>query len=179
MSKALHVSMFGLAVAFLAIVPAVHSQDGKEYTPKNKRFTITIPAGEKSGESAKILKFKTIKVPVESSSSTLKDGTIFAALSIGIPAKSIAGIPKGDRMVAYRNILIDGHKGKVLEEKDIKQGKMSGKEYLVETPKSIMRVQLYMLGGFGFYAVVEGKTKDRVNAKDAEDFFASFKLKDA
>jgi hypothetical protein len=82
-------------------------------------------------------------------------------------------------MVAYRNILIDGHKGKVLEEKDIKQGKMSGKEYLVETPKSIMRVQLYMLGGFGFYAVVEGKTKDRVNAKDAEDFFASFKLKDA
>ena len=175
----LGVAICGMTVMLVAIVPTVYSQEGKEYTPKNKRFTITIPDGEKSGEQAKVYKLKKITIPIEQSQSTIKDGTIFSAVSVGIPAKVIAGIPMEKRMEAYRDIIMEPAKGKLLEEKEIKQGTMTGKEYLIETPKTVMRVQLYMLGGFGFYAIVEGKTKERVAAKDANDFFGSFKLKDA
>jgi hypothetical protein len=108
-----------------------------------------------------------------------KDGTVFTAASIGIPAAVVKTIPADQRMDTYRDMVMTPLKGKVVETKNIKQGNMAGKEYLIETPKSVMRMQLYMLGGFGFFAMVEGKTKDRVTEKDAESFYASFKLADA
>ena len=45
MCSKLRVAILGMAFFLVVAVPALQSQEGKEYTPKNKRFTITIPAG--------------------------------------------------------------------------------------------------------------------------------------
>jgi hypothetical protein len=51
----------------------------------------------------------------------------------------------------------------------------SGKDYQIEG-KNMARMQMYMLGGFVFFAVVEAKTKEDIASKTANDFFASFKM---
>jgi hypothetical protein len=184
-----------LAGAALAADPIQQDKEPKEYAPKNKLYTIMMPAGDKYSESAKVFTIddKSIppnkgakgpkgpkgpaqtKAPVEMAQTTLKDGTKFVAMSVGIPAKIIKEIPPDQRWNPYRDIVMESMKGKSPDEKDIELGGKKGKEYLFETSKTTVRMQLYLQGGFGIYAFVEGDSKERVNAKDADDFFASLK----
>jgi hypothetical protein len=163
------------AAMFLAAAGYSQNPEGKEYTPQNKRFTITMPPGDKSGQRTQIITVKKSKVPIEAAFSAVTDGPTYSAASIGIPAKVMATIPADQRFDTIRDALLKQIQGKVVEEKDLMQGKLAGKDYQIEG-KVNGRLQVYMQGGFVFYAFVEAKTKDEVKSKTADAFFKSFKM---
>jgi hypothetical protein len=188
------VSVFAVA-AFTMTLSADTSKllkFGTDYTPKNGRFTITLPEGEMTGDKVMVVplmgggprrfakgggKGGRLTAPVEISASEVADGTTFVGASVGIPQAVLKEIAEEKRMGLYRDLFVTSKKGKIASEKDIKQGDWPGKEYMVELPETRMRMQLYVLDGYGFYAMVEGDTDDRLKAKDVDRFFASFKLK--
>jgi hypothetical protein len=157
---------------FLVFAHQANAQEGKEYVPVNKRFKIVIPPGDKTGQSTRIIALGKNKVPIESSYSQTKNGVTYTAGSIGIPAKVIAGIPAGERFDRLRDAIVKSMGGKVVDEKDLKQGMISGKDYQIEG-KKMARMQMYMQGGFVFLAIVEG-TKEEITSKTADAFFKSF-----
>ena len=163
-----------------------------EYTPRNGLFSVTLPAGDTSGDLTKII---SLNLPsgtkfrkggkggrgggaaaLEASRSKVRDGTVFLAASIGVPGPLVKEMPEEKRMGLYRDLFVTSKKGKVTGEKEIKQGAWAGKEYAVEFAETRMRMQLFMDGGFGFYAMAEGASEERLAAKDVDRFFASFKL---
>jgi hypothetical protein len=126
---------YALLVVVLFSAEQVLSQEAKEFAPRNGMFTITMPSGVKSGDRKQILKIKGHKVALEGSQSVLKDGTSFHGSSIGIPAVVMREIPANQRFDLFRDALVKSRKGKVVEEKDIKQDPVVGKEYQIELPK--------------------------------------------
>lgn len=163
------------ASLFLALAHHAESQEGKEYIPQNKRFKIMMPPGNKSGQRTQIITIGKSKVPIESTYSLVNNGPTFSAASIGIPAKVIVGIPPDQRFDTLRDAIVKGMGGKVVDERELKQGMISGRDYQIEG-KNMARMQMYMQGGFVFLAVVEAKNKDDVKSKKADDFFASFMM---
>jgi hypothetical protein len=153
-------------------------QDAGEFAPKNGMFTIAIPAGEKSGERTRVLTIGRHRVPVEASKSVSKDGTSFLGASIGIPAVAMREIPADKRFDILSDALVKVLKGKVTDEKDVTQDPVAGKEYQIELPKGTARMQLSTIAGFVVYAIVEGKTKEQVSSKEADDFFTTLELTD-
>jgi len=168
----------GLLLAILLTGEQVVAEGGKEFAPKNMMFTITIPTGPKSGQRTRVINIGRNRVPLESSYSTLKDGTSFVGGSIGIPAVAMRDLPAEKRFDVLRDALLKPMNGKAVEEKEIKQDPVPGKEYQIDLPKGKARLQLYTVAGFVVYGLVEGKTKEQVNSKEADEFFQSLKLTD-
>jgi hypothetical protein len=159
-------------------VGRARAEDPTEFAPKNGMYTITIPAGEKSTERTRVLTIRGRRIPVEAAQTTAKDGTSFLGASIGIPAVVMRDIPADKRFDILRDAIAQVLKGKVTDEKDITQDPVPGKEYQIELPKGVARMQVYTIAGWVIYAVVEGKGKEQVNSKEADDFYASLKLSD-
>jgi hypothetical protein len=132
-----------------------------------------MPAGNKSGSRTQIITIYKHRIPIESTYSSTKDGPTYSAGSIGIPAKVIVTIPADRRFDTLRDSIVKGMGGKVVEEKELKQGMLSGKDYQIEG-KRRAHMQMYMQGGFVFLAIVEAKTKAGISTKTADAFFESF-----
>jgi hypothetical protein len=151
-------------------------EGGKEFTPKNGQYTVMMPAGPRSRQRTQILTIRGHRVPIETAEVATNDGTIYTAASVGIPAVVIRQIPEGERFDTLRDVIVKQLKGKVGEEKDLKQGNVAGKEYDIEGGQGAVRMQLFLKGGWVMYAIVDGKNKESVMGKEADAFFASFKL---
>jgi hypothetical protein len=150
----------------------------REFTPKNGQYTVRMPAGVKSRQGSRILTIKSHRVPIEYAESTSPDGTIYIAASIGIPAVVMRQIPKDERFETFRDIIVKEVKGKVTEEKDLKLANVAGMEYQIQGGRGVVRVRLYLKGGWVMYALVDGKTEDIVTSTDADAFLSSFKMLD-
>ncbi|HWY88468.1 MAG TPA: serine protease, partial [Gemmataceae bacterium] len=148
----------------------------KEYSPKNNRFTILLPAGDKGGESTRVINSGKFRIPVEVGYSSLKNGTTYTAASVGTPAQLLKGVSPNKRMDFFRDLIIQSMNGRVKSDRDLEQAGLRGKEYRIETPTSTCRMQIYLLGGFGFYALLEAREGDDVTSPSADAFFASFKM---
>jgi S1-C subfamily serine protease len=159
-----------------ALAQAPPVEGSKEYTPKNKRFTIMMPPGPKSGQRTQVFTMGKYKVPSESAYSEAKDGQVFVAASLGIPAVVMKEIPADKRFDTFRDMITNNAKGKVISETDIQQGSFKGKEYVIERSTSSARLQMYMQGGFVFWAVMDSKNSDDLSSKTAAGFFSSFKM---
>lgn len=155
------------------------SQAGNEFAPKNKMFTITLPAGEKAQERTRVLTIGKHKVPIEASESMLPDGTSYLGASVGIPAVVMREIPANQRFDILRDAIMKQVKGKVLKEKFVKKDVVPGKEYQIQLENGAARMQIYTIAGFVVYAIVEGKTKEDVNGKQADAFYKSLKMTEA
>jgi hypothetical protein len=118
------------------------------------------------------------RLNIEIQYSQVKDGTKFSAASVGLPAALVKDTSEEKRREIYRDAFLDQVQGKVTSEKDIEQGRCKGKDYMVDTAKGKMRMQLLMLGGAGCYAMVEADTAERLAASDVDTYFASFKMKE-
>lgn len=151
-------------------------EEGKLFAPKNKMFTITLPAGKDQGKITQVIQIGRHKVPVEASGSVAEGGTKYRGASIGIPAVVIRELPADSRFDTLRDVLVKAMKGKVVKESDIKKGDIPGKEYQVELKGGVARINLYTVAGFVMYATAEGKTKEVVNSKEADAFFESMKF---
>jgi hypothetical protein len=171
--------------------PAVLAKGATEYEPRSKRFTIVMPAGVKSEQSSKVFplhippSMKNTKglpprpsLAAEVATTQLADGTRFIAASIGVPAVLLREIPPENRLEIYRDIFLKQLNGQVVSETGIVQGRFTGKEYLIDLPSGQLRMQLLMLGGAGCYAMVETNSIERLAARDVDEYFDSFKIKE-
>src|SRR5262249_21886145 len=102
-----------------------------------------------------------------------KDGSVLAAGQIILPPGLTRAALKV-RQDFLRDLFLEEVKGKVVEEKPTRLGTMTGKEYLIETPKGMARFRLLGTGVLIFRVVFIG-TKDQLGSKDADTFFNSFK----
>lgn len=156
--------------------PIGQAHNPQEFAPKNGMFTIKMPVGVKSVQQTHILTIHGQHVPIEEAKTVLRDGRTFTGASIGIPAVVMREIPENQRYDVVRDALVKQLLGKVVEETDTQQGPLPGKRYQVEGPRGVARVQIYILRGWVWFAVVEGKTNEDVTAKDADEFYSSFQL---
>ena len=154
------------------------AEGGKEFAPRNGMFTIMMPTSRSSVQQTKFLTLNGHRVPIEAAQNTRENGTRFTAASIGIPAVIMREIPPDRRFDVVRDALATQFGGNVAEESDIQVESLPGKRYQIEGPKGIARVQIYMFGGWVWYTVVEGKTKEDVTSAEADTFNSSFHLTD-
>jgi hypothetical protein len=176
---------------------AVCADEGKEFRPKNGRFTITFPKAQKSGDRQQVVSLgapppaaapptrrggarraplNANKMPIEASYAILKDGTKFNAGSAGIPVAYLRGLQLDQRFELFSDSFIKSLDGKVTDESDIKQGSIPGKRYQIKGGNGVIRMDLYLYAGWVMFALVDGKTKDDLESKEAKAFFDSFKL---
>ena len=147
--------------------------NGAEYAPKNKRFTIMMPAGNQR-QDTKIFRLGKSAMPVEVC--TVQNGPTFTAASIGVPALAMRQIAANKRFETFRDLMIAQAKGKVTGEASLIQGRLAGKDYQIQYAGGAARMQMYMDGGFVFYAIVDVKSKDELDTDNVKAFFASFKM---
>jgi hypothetical protein len=170
------------ALVALMLVPLVRAADDpsapagwKEYSPKDKSFSVLLP--EKSNRRSERERTMTVRgqrikvniIHVE------VGGIAYEAATFLLPAPLTRKVPAGQRLEIVRDIFLDLVKGKVKEDKDIKQGRVPGKEYLIETRSGMARLQAYAAGGRLYQVSVLG-TKEQIESKDAETFLGSYKL---
>jgi S1-C subfamily serine protease len=154
-------------------------EGGTVYAPGTDTFTITLPAGEIREEWTRPIKVGQRVARTISKETAANDGATYTAAALGIPVVLLRDIPPSKRLEEPRDAIVSSLKGRIIEQKDIKQDPVPGKEYLVRTSKGMARIQLYNVAGWFLYAVVEGRTQDDVNSQQADAFFASFKLKES
>lgn len=180
---------------------------GKEFTPANGMFAVTMPAGAKTTEVKRVFTLDLdnrkptrptrpvrpgrpvrpigpnrgnasgkFKLPVERNETVMKDGTVFVAASIGIPAILMRNIPADQRFDIFHEVVVENLQGRVTREADIKQDPVPGMEYQIQLPRGAARMQLYTIAGFVVYVIVAGPDEATVNGPLAQQYFQSFKL---
>ncbi len=172
-----------------------YSDEAKEFKPKNGRFTIMFPAAKKSGDRQQVVDLgvtvppagrrttrrstiqRPARMPIEAHYGTTKEDIKYSAGSAGIPAALIKEIPLDKRFDLFSEAFVKALEGKITDETQINQGSIPGKRYMIDkTDGGVARMDLYLQAGWIMYASVEGKNKDALTAKEATDFFDSFKL---
>ena len=174
-----------------------YSDEAKEFKPKNGRFTIMFPAAKKSGDRQQVVDLgvtipppsgrrttrrgaatqRPARMPIEAHYGITKEDIKYSAGSAGVPAALIKDIPLDKRFDFFSEAFVKAMEGKITDETQIDQGSIPGKRYMIEkTDGGVARMDLYLQVGWIMYASVEGKNKDALTAKEATDFFDSFKL---
>jgi hypothetical protein len=173
-----------LLVLTLGVVPSLMAADEpkgppqgwKEYTPSDKSFTVWLPdSGGRRSERTRDFRVKAHRGKVNVIQLQLNDGMTYNAATLRISSIDFARIKAGERIEMFRDLFLDEYKGKVKEEVDIKQGRVPGKEYLIETNKGMARLQVYVAGSVMYEAYVLGSA-EQVDGKDVKTFLESYKL---
>jgi hypothetical protein len=173
-----------LVLGLVVMVPLLRAADEpkgppegwKEYTPNDKSFTVWLPdKGGKRSERTRELTIKGTRVKANIVQVQSNDGVTFAASTILMPLAVTRKVPMAERLEILRDVYLEEVKGKVAKENDIKQGRVAGKEYIIETAKGMAKLQVYALGGRLYRASVAG-SKEQVDSKDAKTFLDSYKL---
>jgi hypothetical protein len=74
-----------------------------------------------------------------------------------------------------RTGIVNGVKGKLIEEKEIKCGEFQGLEFVVQASNATLRCRAYVSGKRIVTLMVVGKDADAVRTDDAKKFLDSFK----
>jgi len=169
----------GLLVVPLAMAadePKSPPDGWKEFTPGDKSFTVWLPdRGGRKSERTRDLTVKGTRVRTNVVQLKTKDGVTYSASTILLPLALTKKIPMAERLEIMRDAFVDEVKGKITKETDIKQGRVPGKEYTIETGQGLARLQVYALGGRIYRVAVLG-SKEQVDSKDAKTFLESYKL---
>lgn len=157
--------------------PAAVLKNWKEHRPKNNRFTIMLPPGGLTGKGE--MAGGSLKTPVEFSQGQFGKA-IYTAMFMKFPPALVGKIPPDtppEKILGLFREFVAEKLGKVVGEKKLKQGMLHGMEYKVNEVKDgrIGRVQMYWVEPYLLTASVVGEP-EAVNSKEAEAFFASFKI---
>jgi hypothetical protein len=183
--KAVSTLLFTLLVA-VPMSWAVEDPKGppagwKEYTAKGNSFSCWLPTDQgrlKEGfrdkplEKGQMLRFATVLFEA-------KDGPTYEAGTVTIMpyAGPITKLKSSTRVDLIRDIFVDATKGKVSGEKEISQGRVPGREFVIEARGSASRHRVYAFADRFFIMSVTG-TKAQVEAKNATTFLDSYKMPD-
>jgi hypothetical protein len=91
-----------------------------------------------------------------------------------LPLDFVRQIKAKERMELFRDAFVDEVKGKIDEEKDIEQGTLTGKEYVISTGQGQARLRLFLVGSRVLRAMVHG-TKEQVQSNDVNMFLDSYR----
>ena len=150
-------------------------QGWSDYTPKDKSFAVWLPdnVGRKSERERTIVaraqRFKVDIVQID-----VKGGLTYTAENVILPVDFVRQIKPKERMDLFRDIFVDEVKGKIDDEKEIKLGTLTGKEYLITTGQGQERLRLFLIGSRVLRVMVHG-TKDQVESTEANTFLDSFR----
>jgi regulation of enolase protein 1 (concanavalin A-like superfamily) len=150
-------------------------QGWSEYTPKDKSFSVWLPdnVGRKS-ERERTIAVRGRRFKVDIVQIDVKGGLTYTAENIILPLDFVRQIKPTERMDMFRDLFVDEAKGKVDEEKEIKLGTLTGKEYLVTTGQGKERLRLFLVGSRVLRVTVNG-TKEQVESTEANVFLDSFR----
>jgi HEAT repeat protein len=149
-----------------------------EYSPRDRSFTVWLPdKGGRKNERERTITGRGGIMKITLVEYRVNDGPTFHASSVRLPAQA-ARLRPSERLEIFRDAYVEDVKGKILMEKDVKVGNLSGKEYTIQTGRGLVRLRLFV-GGLHLYTAVAEGTKEQVEAKDAEVFLESFRLRAA
>jgi hypothetical protein len=140
---------------------------------KNDAFIIWLPADAKVDDKTSSVMTKQGQIRFYRTVSVGKDGMVFGASQMILPP-GLNGVPIKDRQDLLRDLFIDEVKGKLLEENKVTSGKLTGKEYLVETPDGLARMRL-LNSGIQIFRLAAIGSKEQMKAKEVDAFFETFK----
>lgn len=153
-------------------------EKAKVFTPRNGMYTAQMPAGDRVRTLLKIYDVGRHKVPLEGSEVEV-GGVTYSAASLGIPAVVIREIPADERCdVICDAMFINSRQGKLLGKAVIQQQPAEGREFLVQLPDSVARLQVYTIAGWVVMGIVEGKDVDAVESPQADAFLEGVALTD-
>jgi hypothetical protein len=146
----------------------------KEYSPKDKSFAVWLPekGKHKDREATIFLKGNILKLRVARVEQD--GGPAFDAGVLILPLK-LRKTPAAELIDVTRDSYVKEVKGKLLEEKEITQMGVSGKEFLVQTGEGLGRLRVFAVGARVYRAEVAGN-KEQVESADAKTFLDSYKL---
>jgi S1-C subfamily serine protease len=148
----------------------------KEFSPKDQSFSVWLPdQGGRRSERERTrtvngthLKFNVVLVQPAG-------GPTYGAATVLLPPQLARKISSQQLIEILRDAFVEEVKGKVTGEKDIKQGLVPGKEYVIQTGRGLARLRLFAAGMRVYQATVAG-SKAQVESKAADTFLGSYKL---
>lgn len=171
-----------LGTAALLVAPLLLAADDpappegwKAFSPKDKSFTVWMPDNGNRTEREQTLRWLQNRVKRDLVQVEADGGPTYTASVLIIPASLLRKIPMQQRTEIVLDTLLKEFKGKVADEKDIKQGRVPGKEYDITLPKGAARLRVFAVGGRVYQASIIG-SKEQVGSKDAETFLSSYQL---
>lgn len=147
----------------------------KAFSPKDKSFSVWMPDNGNRTEREQTLRWLQNRVKRDLVQVEADGGPTYAASVLIIPASLLRKIPMQQRTEIVLDSFLKEVKGKIAEQKDIKQGRVPGKEYQITMPKGQARLRVFAVGGRVYQASITG-SKAQVESKDAETFLNSYKL---
>jgi S1-C subfamily serine protease len=148
----------------------------REFSPKDKSFSVWVPQGGRSRESERNISRKGIRLKF--STVTVQpnvNGPVYTAGTVLLPPDLARKIRPAEWIELLRDAFLEDSQGRVTQEKDIKLGNAPGKEFVIESVKINGRLRIYALGRRIYQAAVIG-TKAQLVAKDADTFLNSYRL---
>jgi S1-C subfamily serine protease len=154
---------------------AARRSSNNQFSPKDGKFTITMPAGQRSFQGSKSLSINGVQLSLDLSLRE-SEGVAFIAESIGVGGAGTRPQPPAERAQLLRDALANQCQASIVSEEPIQQGSRKGRDFRLEGRGKFSRAQMYVVGGYVSCAIVTGDTKEDLTSQKAEDFFASFKL---
>jgi hypothetical protein len=170
--------MRALIVVALAIAcsPAWADEPWKEYSSKDGGFTVLLPGTpniqkmtQKAGDGSDV-KIVAYRPPPA--------GNIRVIVSTSDFAEQYLKVSPDKILDNARDASVSNSKGTLVREKKIKLGENPGREIVVKFPKDqgYLRARAILVGSRQYSLLYAGKDEKDVTSKEAEAFFASFKL---
>jgi hypothetical protein len=173
-----------LALSAAAAADAQPPEGWADYAPRDKVFSVWVPKGGKRTERTATVDVKGLRVRVNLLELQTEGKGRLSARTYLLP-RPVAPRPKAGKPApfpdpgalteAVRDGFLKEVKGKVADEKEVKVGDVTGKEYLVKiNDKAAARLRVFVMGLFIFEVSIAG-TPEQVGGKDADTFLESFK----
>jgi hypothetical protein len=152
----------------------------KEFKPKLNSFSCWLPTAEgdlkeinkdKSPQKGMTLRFASVTYQVKKG--PLYEAGTITATSLG----ELAKLKAVQRIELLRDYIVESSKGKISDDEEVKQGRVPGREFVIEADKTFTRHRIYQFADRFFIMSVSG-TKEQIKAKDATTFLDSYKIPD-
>jgi hypothetical protein len=147
----------------------------KEYVSPTKAFSVWLPKGGKRSERNRDVTYGKAKLKLSLVQQETDDKAVYAAGQVALPVPAGKQVDPNAAIEVFRDGFVKDQGGKILDENEIKLGKMAGKEYLIQLDgdkKATLR--LYCTGPRVYQIALIG-TKAQVEGESAKIFFDSFK----
>jgi hypothetical protein len=176
-----------LLLASLLVGSSLHAADDppkppegwKDYTAKDKSFTVWLPDDKAKPEEK--LKVEVLKKGVSLRITTVaieqKDGPRFEAGAVLVMpyGGDFAKLKSATRVQILRDFIVADSKGKLGDDTEVKQRRVPGREFFVQTENTIYRHRVFAFADRFFVVSVIG-TKEQVKSKEADTFLDSYKI---
>jgi len=154
----------------------------KDYKAKGNSFSCWVPT-EKGilRETFKDMSPKPgMKLRFASVMLQLKDGPKYEAGTVTvIPyAGAFTKLKSTERVDILRDLLVEASKGKASGEVEVKQGRVPGREFIIEVGSTFSRHRVYQYVDRFFIMSVTG-SKAQIESKNATTFLDSYKIPDS